>query len=265
MNIIHAVILGSLQGILEWFPVSSEGILTLISINFLGLATADAISFSIWLHLGTFFAALIYFRNDILALIKHFPVYIKDFNSDDEKTKLTTFLIISTIITGIVGLPIFLFALNILGGVSAKIMTSLIGIFLIFTGIIQKRSKEGMKETANLQKKDGVLLGILQGFSALPGISRSGITMSGLLFKKFNSETALKLSFLMSMPAVLVAEIGLGVLKGVDVSLNSIVSIVFSFILGLLTIDMMLKISRKIEFWKFCIALGLIAILPILL
>jgi undecaprenyl-diphosphatase len=265
LNIIHASILGILQGILEWLPVSSEGILTLVSINLLGIQASEAIKFSIWLHLGTFLAALIYFRKDILKLVKHFPGYLKNVKSDDENSKLITFLIISTILTGLIGLPLFLFAVDILGVLSAKIMTFIIGFFLIITGLLQKKSKDGTKKTEGLQNKDGIIIGILQGFSALPGISRSGITTSGLLFKKFDSETALKLSFMMSIPTIFVAEIGLGIIKGFEFSLASFVSVLFSFIFGIISIGLLLKIAKKIKFWKFCLVLGLISILSILL
>ena len=265
MNILTGMILGILQGILEWLPVSSEGILTLVSINFLKISTLEAIKFSIWLHLGTFFAAIFYFRKDIIGLIKHLPVYFKNFRFADEKTKLINFLIISTLLTGLIGFPIFLFVLDFFSSISAKIMTFLIGLLLIMTGFIQKKSKEGFKDINALKKEDGIILGFLQGFSILPGISRSGVTTSGLLFRRFNSETALKLSFLMSIPAIFVAEIGLGILEGVEFSLASVSSVLMSFLFGLLSIGLLLKIARKVEFWKFCIILGLISIISILI
>jgi undecaprenyl-diphosphatase len=264
LDLLQGMIFGALQGLIEWLPVSSEGITTLVSINFLKIPVSDAISFSVWLHLGTLISAIFYFRRDLLELIKHFPDYLKDTKSEDGKTKITTFLILSTIFTGIVGLPIFLLGIGVLDAVSPKIATTLIGLFLIVTGIIQKRSREGEKETLDLQKRDGVLLGILQGFSALPGISRSGITTSTLLFKKFNPETALKLSFLMSIPAIMAAEVGLGILQGIEFSSILAVSILFSFLFGLLSIGVLLKVARKTKFWKFCIFLGLIAMLSIL-
>ena len=265
MEILQAVVLGVLQGILEWLPVSSEGILTLVSINLLKMPISEAIKFSIWLHLGTFFSVLFYFRKDILDLLKHSPKYLKNIKSDDPKSKTITFLILSTLFTGVVGLPIFLFSTRILGLLSLEIVTFLIGCFLIITGLLQKKSKEGVKNIKKLQNKDGILIGILQGFSALPGISRSGITTSGLLFKKFNSETALKLSFLMSIPTILVAQIGLGVLDGVSLTTQSLISVLFAFIFGLLSISVLFKLARKVKFWKFCVVLGLIAMVPLIL
>jgi undecaprenyl-diphosphatase len=265
LNLLQAVLLGVIQGVVEWLPISSQGMVTLVSINFLKISAAEAVKFSIWLHLGTLIAATTYFKDDILAILKHIPDYLRNMSATDDRSRLTTFLLISTLITGIVGFPLFLLSIEAFSSLSTKIITFLIGCFLIITGLIQRRTKDGKKEVKDLQRKDGLVLGIVQGFSTLPGISRSGITTSTLLFKKFSPEAALKISFIMSIPAVLAAEVGMDLLNILEISPLSVVSMAFAFATGLLTIGALLKVAKKIDFWKFCIVLGLIAMLPVLI
>jgi undecaprenyl-diphosphatase len=108
-----------------------------------------------------------------------------------------------------------------------------------------------------------VIVGIIQAFAVLPGLSRSGLTTSTLLIRKHDPEYALKLSFLMSIPAVLVAEIGLIIMQKAVFDIYSLVAILVSFLLGLLTLGSLLKIAQRINFGYFCIFLGLISILAI--
>ncbi len=145
MNITDAIILGIIQGIFEWLPVSSEGMTTLylIARNY---TLQEAIPISIWLHTGTLLAAAIYFRKDLKTILKNIPDYLK--KKPTQTTRITTFLIISTACTGIVGLPILLYSLDKLNFSGAH-ATAFIGILLIFTGIIQKNTKNNPKEKKN--------------------------------------------------------------------------------------------------------------------
>jgi undecaprenyl-diphosphatase len=98
-----------------------------------------------------------------------------------------------------------------------------------------------------------------------PGISRSGITVSVLLLRNYDARSALKLSFLMSIPAVLAAEVGLALLDRITLDAYSLISVVISFVFGMLTIDALLKIGRRINFGNFCIFLGVLSITAVLL
>jgi len=262
--ILKAIILGILQGILEWLPISSQGNLVLIMMYFFKLEAEQALNYSISVHIGTLFAATIYFRKEILALFKALPSY--RFNYSTKENRLISFLFLTTIITGALGYLLFKIAQKMAIALG-EIFIATIGVSLITTGLVQKLSQtQGKRESTNLNLKDTLILGFAQAFSAIPGMSRSGITTSSLIFRKFNGEEALKLSFLMSIPAVLAAEIGLGLVEGLPpVGLEEIlVSILFSFAFGLLSIHALMKAARKIRFWAFCILIGILALLPML-
>jgi len=251
-------VLGIVQGIVEWLPISSEGINSLIMVNFFGKSLGEAAIYSIWLHAGTLLAAIIYFKAELLGLLKNFPLYIKNPRVNTDENLLTTFLIISTLLTGIVGLPIFLFGIEKIN-VSGAAATAFIGILLIFTGILQKYSKNPI-EKRDIELNDSAIVGILQAFSVLPGISRSGITISTLLLRKYDSHSALKLSFMMSIPAVFVAEIGIGIMGRIIIDAYSLLAVAISFVVGLLSIGILMGVAGRINFGNFCISLGLLSL-----
>ncbi|MCK4714313.1 MAG: undecaprenyl-diphosphate phosphatase, partial [Candidatus Aenigmarchaeota archaeon] len=112
---------------------------------------------------------------------------------------------------------------------------------------------------------DAIITGAVQAFAVFPGLSRSGLTTSALLLRKHDPEYALKLSFLMSIPAVLIAEIGLFVTQKVVFDIFSLVAIAVSFLLGLLTLGSLLKIAERVNFGYFCMFLGLISLLAMFL
>ncbi len=260
----EAVLLGILQGVLEWLPISSQGNLVLFMVVFLGIEESQALGLSVYLHMGTLFSLLVYFRRVILDLMRALPHY----GSRDEgsrENKLISFLLLATILTGIVGYPIFQLAqtTTVLG----EIFIGLIGAALILTGLLQKTmGRPGERTVQDIELTDSLLLGVLQGFSAFPGVSRSGITTSALLFRKFKGKFALTLSFLMSIPAILVAEIGLSLITG-SAGINTIDLIIgcgSSFVTGLISIHILLKVAQRIKFWAFCVAIGSLALLPML-
>ncbi|MBN2042988.1 MAG: undecaprenyl-diphosphate phosphatase [Candidatus Aenigmarchaeota archaeon] len=260
--VLDAVLFGIIQGIFEWLPISSQGNLVLLMVSLFGYSAGDAISYSIFLHTGTMLAAIVYFRKDVLSILRSLPGYRLNYK---ERNGVISFLIIATIITGLVGYPIYMYlkATPFIG----EVFIGLVGIALIFTGMIQRTVKgSGKRNLKNLNLKDTILLGITQGLSIIPGISRSGITVSSLLFRNYNSSSALKLSFLMSIPAIFVAEIGLGMINGLpSLGIDKIIAgLVFSFVLGMLTIHALIRIAGKFSFWKFCIIMGIIALLPLL-
>ena len=260
----EGIILGIIQGITEWLPISSEGALILVEVNFFknqsGLA--NLISYVLFLHLGTFFAALIYFRKDVFLLLKGLFNYQK---ADKETRKTLNFLILTTIISGLLGFLIFELIEgmedNIVSG--GKGITLLIGIMLLVTAFLQfQRKGRGKKEIVDLKTSDGILLGIFQGASVIPGLSRSGLTVSALLLRKFNESQALKLSFLMSLPAILAGNIALN-LNNFSFSLEFLLGFSFSFLFGILTIHLLLKIANRLNFAWFVLFFALITIISL--
>lgn len=245
---IEYLILGLMQGITEWLPISSQGQTVLLS-QFLGMPAETALDLAIWLHLGTLFAALIYFRSDISRIF------------NEEKRYLLRFLVISTIATGIIGAPLYIFVEDFFAGNAGSAILALVGLMLIVSGMMQKRAKEGLKKEVDIGDSDSIVTGIAQGLSVLPGISRSGMTSSILLLRGYDSESALRLSFMMSIFAVAMGQIGLQLKGGFVVSPEATLAMVASFATGLLSIDLLLKLAHRIKFWKFLFVMGALTIL----
>ena len=240
-----------IQGALEWLPVSSRGNVIVFMTNVMGLKAEEILSTSIYLHIGTALAAIIYYQKEVKMIIRR---------EGKEGKALFNFLFISTIMTGMIGLPIYILTESVTK--VGETLLIIIGGALILTGIIQKQSgKEGEKDSPK-GFKQALILGIVQGFSAIPGLSRSGLTTSYMLLKGTKTEVAFKLSFIMSIPASIAASIGLVILKGTtSFSSYTIISIICSFIVGLLTLKILVTFSKKSQFWKLCIVLGAIIIL----
>jgi len=262
MEFFQQIILGIIQGITEWIPVSSEGFLLFFTTNFFGEVDINLfLRQALFLHLGTFFAALIYFRKDIKQLINGAVNYN---NSDPETKRTLKFLATATIISGVVGLAI----LNLLDLIkfqeiplTSASINFLIGSLLIITGILQIKSRSaGYRKEYDLKNVDGVILGIAQGVAALPGLSRSGLTVSSFLFRGFDETTALRLSFIMSLPIILLANIILNLHDLVFVK-SMFFGFLFAFIFGLVTIHLLMMFSKKVSFGHFVITFGFLAIL----
>jgi undecaprenyl-diphosphatase len=244
MDALQGIVLGILQGILEWIPVSSQGQSMLAMIYWLGISPSDALSYSIFLHLGTMTAVL--FRHAFLKMLKEID------------SKLTRIVIVSTFCTGITGIPLYLlFRASFTGGREA---TLLIGALLIATGLLLRFKGSGSRVAEDMGLADMIVLGLAQGFSILPGVSRSGTTLTVLLMKGFKQDEALAVSFIISVPAVLGAIV-------LDHSIAAIpwmtaaAMLVASLVVGYLTMDLLIRFAKMINFSGFCFALGLITLL----
>jgi len=253
MNLVELLIVGAIQGFLEFLPVSSSGNVSLILMNFLKLTPSESFSLSIFLHLGTLLAVLVYFRNDIINILKNIKT--------DKKSH---FLIVSTILTGVVGVPIYLVLKSVFENIQLNIGNIIIGLFLIATGIILKyRSKSGFKKVEDSNIWDMIIAGVAQGISIIPGISRSGSTLAALLGRDFDKEEALRISFLMSIPAI----IGGIILEANDITLvaNTYPALISAFITSIIVIKLLLEFAKRLNFSYFCIGLGAITVVISLL
>ena len=270
---IDIIIIAILQGLFEWLPISSSGQVMIISINFFGLSPSESFSLAIWLHLGTALAVLIKYRNDYIKMIlSFFPNKFEIIESDKKKRN---WIIIATIGTAITAIPLyFIFRILIVGylPIHGDLITLIISGLLIITGIIllKQNRKRGSKSIElidnNELKKDGFISGLFQGISILPGISRSGITVTTLLFEDYKKDNALKISFLMSVPVVF-ASIGLDIFTGEFISLDPltiILATLISFGVGYISMEFLLRISKKIQFGYFCLLYGIISVSIIL-
>jgi len=261
LTILQQIILGIIQGITEWLPISSSGILALVMSNLYGITDLGLLLHAaLFLHLGTFLAALIYFRKDVWKLIKTAFNYKR---TDNKTRKTFNFIIITTIITGILGLLILKILSSVNLDLTGRAISFIVGFFLLITGIFQIKTKtRGLRKEENLKKNDSILLGIAQGFSSLPGLSRSGITISTLLLKKFDDTSALKLSFLMSLPVVLIGNIFLN-LNDFVLTSAAIYGLLASFVFGLLTISLLINLSKKINFGWFVLIFAVLMMISV--
>jgi undecaprenyl-diphosphatase len=246
MEALQGILLGLFQGITEWIPVSSEGQTMLVMIGWLKMSPIDALSYSIFLHLGTMSAVIIKFRHEFLMMLR------------DLDSNLTRTVIISTIFTGITGLPLyFLFKMGFTGG---RWATALIGALLIVTGLLLRFKRSGFKDIVDMTLKDMILLGLVQGFSILPGVSRSGATLTLLLMRKLKQDAALTVSFIISVPAVLGALV-------LDHSfpdmqpLSAAVIFFTSLLVGYLIMDLLIRFAQRVNFSNFCLAIGLMTLI----
>lgn len=246
---LELIISGIIQGVVEWLPVSSEGIISLFLQNY-GYSLQEAVDISLFLHLGTLIATISFFWKDIKK-ISH-PKKRSEIN-------LLLFLFWTTIVSVIVAGPLY-FLINHLSSISGT-GSIIIGALLIITGLLQYIRKElGSKKEAKVEKTDALVTGFSQGFAILPGISRSGSTTLALLVRGFDMNSALRLSFFVSMPVIFISQIVLGVFKGFYFKPDYLLAALMAFIVGRLSIGFLLKTAEKINFSLFCIILGVLSI-----
>lgn len=268
------IIMAILQGLFEWLPISSEGQTMIIATNVFALSPGEAFSLAIFLHLGTMLAVLVKFRSDV---VKIFKACLPNPPPEVTKTdiKMRNWIIIATIATAIIAIPLYFLVKDLFAATQGDILTLIIAGFLLITGIIllltrKKYGKNTLNDVSTRSvTKHSIITGLVQGTSVLPGMSRSGVTVSVNLFENYEQNTALRLSFLMSIPVVL-GVIVVDVLFG-DYSvfgyldpLTIVVVTVISFIVGYLTMEALLRLARKIQFGYFCIFFAVIAFAVVL-
>lgn len=290
MNLFEAIILGFIQGVAEFLPVSSSGHLAIFK-NFFGLEEAG-IAYDILLHVGTLVAVFICFWSDIWELIVNGVGIVVDacknigrffsnlFNKNNKEytkkeyievistpfRRYVMLIIVATIPTGIMGILLK----DMIESVSATLIVP--GICLLMTSVIlliADNSKDGNENEENVSYKKAGFVGICQGFATMPGISRSGTTVTACLLAGMDRAFAVKFSFIVSIPAI----IGAAILDLPDLfttgvtgseMINYAAGTLVSGVVGYVCIKTMLKIVRKKKFKVFsiyCAVMGLISII----
>jgi len=188
MTIIQSVILGFVQGLTEFLPVSSSGHLVLVQ-NLLGIDKNNPLifTFDVLVHLGTLAAVIAIFWKDIVSLLKK------------PWQKLGLLIIMATIPTGLIGLSFKDFFERMFQS------DRFLGLEFIATGLIiwfADRVRAKAKGIEDISYFDAAFVGVMQGIAILPAISRSGLTIAGSLFRGINRESAARFSFLVSIPAI---------------------------------------------------------------
>lgn len=270
---LQAIIMGLVQGLAEFLPVSSSGHLVL-SKFILGAELGTSALFEILLHVGTLLAVFVFYWKDVLNLIKEGLLLIKDFFLFVFKRKkfdlylerkMVVFIIVASIPTAILGLLMEAFLEDLfLSSVVA------VGFALLVTGtmlmLIRKMPKSD-KTLEEMKGRDAFTIGLVQGIATIPGISRSGSTVTAGLFCGLDKEFAFRFSFLMSIPAIL----GAAVLKMMDVNIADLtanagpyaVGMIVAAVVGYASIRWLKNLIQKDQFHYFgyyCLAVGLISI-----
>lgn len=251
MTISHAIILGIVQGLTEFLPISSSGHLNVFPWLFNWEMLSEGMDVA--LHMGTLLALIIFFFKDWVTLIKGgYNQTIKRQTSIEGK--MFWYLVLATVPAGILSLILDKIADKIIGD-NINTQMAIIACTLIIMGIVlyivDKRSKSKI-DYEHITLKQAVLIGISQALAAaFPGVSRSGITMTVARGLKIDRESAAKFSFMLAMPITLAAVIF--DLTSFEFDLALILGVLASFIVGVIVIKFLLNYLKKGSFKVFAI------------
>lgn len=265
-NLFGYVVLGLIQGITEILPISSSAHLV-IAQYFLGIKD-NVVILDVMLHLGTLLAVIIFFFRDILDFLKD--------------KRLVGLVIVSMIPTFMIAIFLDRFSETLFTNPGiAGVGLLVTGVLLLVSGKFLKSASRGynasvanpsdsmISKNYGFNFKDSFFVGIIQGISVLPGISRSGSTICALLFRKINPEFAFKFSFIMSIPVIA----GAVVLKSKDIILGNISKDILlgifaatfvAFVAGCLSLWLISGIIKKGKFYLFgwyCLLVGVLTLI----
>ena len=267
MTYIQAAILGIVQGLAEFLPISSSGHLALLQ-YFFGVEADSVLLFTVMMHVGTLVSVFIIYRKDIWALILELIDTIKDICTGkgprinaNPMRRMGFMIIVATIPTALIGL---IFE-DFFESLYASIVSIAIG--LIFTGIILLVA-ERMGKSANgpmeMKWRHAVFIGVMQGIAICPGVSRSGSTLFGSLISGLKREFAVEFVFLISIPSILgsvVLEMPKALAEGMDASMAGplVLGVVLSVISGIFAIKAMIKVVSNKRLIGFTIYVWIVA------
>jgi len=252
ISFLQALILGIVQGITEWLPISSSGHLVLFQ-NFFNIQAP--LSYDILLHLGSLVVITLVFWKDIIKTLKAF--FTLDFKS--EYGKLSLFIILGSIATAIIG---FTFKETFSNLFHNQIV---VGLALIITGLLLHISKY-TKTKKQLNAKNSILIGLIQGLALIPGLSRSGSTISVGLLAGIERKKLIRFSFMLVIPSIIGAMVfEHGKVAITDISVLAVTTgLLASIIVGYLCLKWAISLISKNKFHNFswyCWGLGIIIIL----
>lgn len=261
MEFLEAIILGIIQGLTEFLPVSSSGHIELAKAIF-GTQENDSMTMTVVLHFATALSTCFVFRKDLISIFKGLLLF-----KNNTEFQFSTKIVLSMIPAAIIGV---LYDDLIETFFSGKIL--LVGIFLILTGLILFVADKAKTTSKNVNFTQAILIGISQAIAILPGISRSGATISTSVLLGIDREKAARFSFLMVIPLIF-GKIAKDLLSD-KFNLQSsellylAVGFVFAFFTGLIACQLMIKIVKKSKLYYFsfyCFVVGAIAIIYTLL
>ncbi len=242
---------GLIQGLTEFLPISSSGHLILVPALF-GF-DEPSLAASVMLHLGTLVAVLAYYRSDLLRLFH--------LRTDPESRRVLMLLVVGTIPAAIVGFSLsgpieVVFSEPWLVAVALMVT----GVILLFTSLVGR----GVRRLAEGRWTDGVVVGLSQAFALLPGISRSGMTISAGMAQGFERREAARYSFLLSIPAIAGAALvdGLDLVREGGFSTDLLVGMAVAAVVGYLAIAGLLRVLTRVgllPFAAYCLVFGAVA------
>ena len=268
MDIFQAIIIGLVQGLTEFLPVSSSAHL-IFAQQALGVSEVG-LAFDVLMHVGTLVAVIVYFFNDIVNMIKGFLLSLVDLKNGnfigeikkDPYKKLAWLTILATIPVGVVGVLFNDVIESMFKGLTIPAFLLLITGCLLYAS---QRMNSGRIDVRNISLKEAIIMGCGQALAILPGLSRSGTTIAAGLFAGLDKEFAAKFSFILSIPAILGAAVfQLKDLSGGSIEIGAcIAGFVVAIISGYLAISVLLKIVREKSldiFSYYCWIVGIIVL-----
>jgi undecaprenyl-diphosphatase len=256
-QLLQTIILGLIQGLSEWLPISSTAHLK-IAEHFFGLAATPL--FNVTLHVGTLFVVVFYFRRDVKNILV--SLFHLDFKS--ENGSLIPPIVVATIPTGIIGLLYALF----LGDTYQTL--PIIGVTFLVGATVLYLSKSGKETNTTITLKTALIMGTAQGLASFPGLSRSGVTISAALLLGLKRDKAFKFSFLLSIPAIAGdlavtavqqrGQFALQTISSVDI-LAGIVAAIIAGYLAIRLVSNLVKSKRFHYFAAYTMSLGIALII----
>ena len=246
-----AALLGLVQGVVEWLPVSSEGIVAAVYSLAFGADLPAAVSFSLWLHFGTALSAVAALRRDIGGLLREAAA------NPRRPGPMAGFLAVATAASAPLGLALLLGLPEFSQRLGAAAMAAVGGLMLITGLILLRRRQGGRRHRESATWRDGVWTGLAQGLSVLPGLSRSGLTAAVLLGRGFDRREALTLSFLLSVPAGLAAGLYAAWQGGFYATPPALAALAIAAVTGFITVKALLKVAERVNFGWFVVIVGL--------
>lgn len=244
------VLLGIIQGLTEFLPVSSSGHLVIFQ-SLLGIP--HSLAFDTIAHLATALAVLVFFRRDIMELFT-------------AKRKMLWLILLAGIFTAVLGLGFKDYFENLFSSVTA------VGFFLLLTGVViiaGEKLGKGQRDLGQMNVWDAVIIGLAQGLAIAPGLSRSGTTISAALGRNLNRDLAARFSFLLALPTIL----GAGIVQSKEIIKAGTVGIGFgplllgfvaAFISGWIAIKIFMEIIRRASlrgFAYYCFVVGILILI----
>ena len=272
MSYLESIVLGLVQGLAEFLPISSSGHLALLQ-QWFGIEEDKVLLFAVLLHVGTLISVLIVYWKDVWELIVELGLTIKDIFTgkglrlnERPVRKLGVMIIVATIPTGLIGV---LFN-DFFNGLYNSVIP--IGVGIIITGfllVIAERMGDSNRGIKQMNYRNALFVGVVQGIAICPGISRSGSTLFGSLICNLDRKFAVKFVFLISIPSILgsaVMEAPAAIEAGMSMSeLGPILAgMAVAAVSGLIAIKTMIKIvsNKKLSYFSYYVwALGLFVVL----